>query len=494
MRIHGGPLSAVLIAIFVAPAPAQEAPAREAPQEESTQPPPDATVPAAVPPSVVEEKPAEPENEGRGYFERAAAAVQQAKAISYSYRSYAKGGMLESVTGTVQAEVRLQRAAGGSVPGWRIHAFGVSTPVKGDPMNFDVAWLERTVEWVDQTAQKVIEKPLLEGRRAKQVTTATLARLDDFTNPRPFQKELLAQSYTVEPRQSVEGVECDVILAAVNNGRLKIRWFLGVDDHLPRRIESILDGRQGASSKFTDLVNLRVSTSADVFGQSEMRVPVPDGFTEERTAPPAPRSAEPPSAPEPTPGATEHSATPTVISTPPVPAGPRLAPDFELLTPEGTKVTLASLRGNVVLLEFAGTWSIGVREARTQFDQVAGRFKARPVKAFSVAIRERSNDTATEEARRGSHEFALLLQGEGAARAFGVYAYPSYAVVGPSGEMLMEPTPAGKSGVFDTLAEKVVTALAGMPETPAKPETKPADGPVPTPPSDAAPPAPAPPR
>ncbi len=33
--------------------------------------------------------------------------------------------------------------------------------------------------------------------------------------------------------------------------------------------------------------------------------------------------------------------------------------------------------------------------------------------------------------------------------------------------MLMEPTPAGKSGVFDTLAEKVVTALAGMPETPA---------------------------
>ncbi len=72
MRIHGGPLAAaVLTTLLAGPAWAQETMREEPPQA-----PPEETVPAAVQPSAGDEKPAEPENEARGYFERAAAAEE----------------------------------------------------------------------------------------------------------------------------------------------------------------------------------------------------------------------------------------------------------------------------------------------------------------------------------------------------------------------------------------------------------------------------------
>lgn len=441
------------------PALAQE------PRSEEAAPPPPAEVPGTTPaPAAAPTPPAA--HPGHELFVRAAEAVKNTRALTFHYRSYSKGGMLERVTGKTEADLRMMRASGGVINGWRVRTTGTTTPATGDPSSFDVAWLQTSVEWADEAAKKVMERPVLEARRARPVSQAQLARIDDFTNPKPFTKELAASEYTVEETQDVAGVRCEVVLAKVNNGRLRVRWWLGVDDHLPRRRESIVEGSEGASSAFVELSALRADPSPDIFGDgSELRVPVAEGWTEDR-----PAAASTPAPPAVTPGGerpTGEAPTPeTAVSAAPAPSGPVLAAEFELTAADGRRVSLSSLRGNVVALEFAGTWTLGLREARTKFNDYAARYKDKPLRAYSLAVRERSRDAAIDEHKRGGYAFGLLLDADKAARALGGASFPAYMLIGPEGEVLLASTPyAGGAGI-DALTDATNAALAKMPESP----------------------------
>ncbi|MBI1189930.1 MAG: redoxin domain-containing protein [Tepidisphaera sp.] len=400
---------------------------------------------------------------GRALFEQSRQAVAKARGFSFHLASGGTG-KLGGYAAKIEADVWMARAARAVLPAWHMRMKGTSTNPQGVKTDFDVAWLDSTLEWRDEEDSTIKERVMNEARRAKPVSQGNAARFEELLSGQPFRKELAAEDYTIEERAAIGGVTCDVVVADVNSGRLKVRWWLGVDDHLPRKSETIFTGNL-EGTKWVEVTNLKVyEKSEDV---PEMRVMVPPGFKEDRVVPtPPPKPAPAPVTPgevKPEPGKSEPGkpeAAPKPASKP-VPVV-RLAPAFELTDAAGAKVSLDSLRGKVVVAEFAGTWSLGVADARREFQALLDKHKGKALAGLSIAVREKSRDGAIDEFKKGNFGFDLLLDGDEVAKGFGVAGYPSYVVIDGAGEIVKGPTPYRPSDTLNGMDEAVTAQLAKL--------------------------------
>lgn len=389
---------------------------------------------------------------GREFFERAAAAVQAATSIAYRGRSFATGGLMGSMTPTIESEVQQIRAPGGAMPGWRLRVTGRSTPTKGDPMEFDVAWLVSTVEAVDHAGKAVAERGISEARRLKGYSIGNMGRMDDMSALRPFARELGATSYEIGASEEVGGVPCGVV-TAVTGANARTTWWFGTEDHLPRRSKRLIPGGKGEDSFMVfEVSDLRLN-QAGAGAARNLRVTVPEGYTEDRPVRPAGVPSEAGTKP-----AEVEAAAPVA------PSGPTGAPEFELEDESGVKVSLASLQGSVVVLEFAGSWAVAARESKPALAALAASQESAGVRFYSIAVREKSKEAAISEHRRVGGTVKLLLNGDRVARDYGVRAYPSYAVVDKRGLLVMTPRAWEGAGTREAVERAVEAALAEGPK------------------------------
>ncbi len=119
------------------------------------------------------------------------------------------------------------------------------------------------------------------------------------------------------------------------------------------------------------------------------------------------------------------------------------APDFELETIDGKKVTLKELRGSVVVLDFWATWCGPCIQAMPMIDALASwaHESDQPVKVFAVNIweNERQFDRRKEKIKdfwqqRDYKALETLLDPEDeAAAAYGLNSIPATVVIRPDG-------------------------------------------------------------
>ena len=159
-----------------------------------------------------------------------------------------------------------------------------------------------------------------------------------------------------------------------------------------------------------------VSTAAEAGDTAEAASPTP-----EPTAVPDP-SPEPPT-PEPT---TQPSPTPTAfkasIDTPPTPdrqvrridrGSGEQAPDFEIELVDGDTVTLSGYRGEVVLLNFWGTWCPPCRAEMPALQRTWEEYKDRGVVFLGVAIYDEKADVEKfAEAYGITYPLGVDIQGD----------------------------------------------------------------------------------
>ncbi|HKQ46772.1 MAG TPA: TlpA disulfide reductase family protein [Phycisphaerae bacterium] len=237
-----------------------------------------------------------------------------------------------------------------------------------------------------------------------------------------FQNELTRGATTLEGVQTIEGVECDVVkFIPDSSGNNSVSYFLGKKDGLVRRIENamkiMMPGAPGPVSGRV-IFNARNIDTAPKTDANAFRLPCPEGYRAQVFQ-----------------GAFNQVAENAKGF---LPSG-SLAPDWELKTPDGKTVSLKSLRGKVVVMDFWSSWCGPCKMAMPGLQKVHEAFKDKPVAILGINCRERSpagEKAAMEFVRQKALTYTQLLKGDSVAAAYKVSGIPCFYVIGPDGKVL----------------------------------------------------------
>ena len=115
----------------------------------------------------------------------------------------------------------------------------------------------------------------------------------------------------------------------------------------------------------------------------------------------------------------------------------RIAPNFRLTTLDGKTITLESLTGKVVLLDFWATWCGPCREALPYVRKLAQKYQDQPFVVLSISI-DKDEDAAKWKDFIAKNQMTWLQYRDGAehgplAKMFGVEAIPSTFTIDADG-------------------------------------------------------------
>ena len=114
------------------------------------------------------------------------------------------------------------------------------------------------------------------------------------------------------------------------------------------------------------------------------------------------------------------------------------APDWTLPDSDGKDVSLKSLRGQVVVIDFWASWCGPCKMAMPYLQQLSDEFKDKAVKVYSVNCRERGGDArARQYLKTKGFTYPQLFEGDQAANAYLVRGIPTIYVIGTDGKILM---------------------------------------------------------
>ncbi|MGI9862686.1 TlpA disulfide reductase family protein [Moorella naiadis] len=111
------------------------------------------------------------------------------------------------------------------------------------------------------------------------------------------------------------------------------------------------------------------------------------------------------------------------------------APDFTLPALDGSQVSLASLKGQVVVLNFWATWCPYCVAEMDELDAAAGRLAPRGVKVLAVNIMQRETlEKINAFLGAKPHNYMVLLdEGSNVADAYGVSGIPTTFIIDRQG-------------------------------------------------------------
>ena len=465
-------------------------------------------------------------------------------------------GLGADLIGTIKADFTAVRDSS-TAKGWSYHLKGSGNATKKAPvMDFDVAWIGNKIEWVDDTAKKVIAKTTAGGN--KTVALANSLHLTDSTGvfaAKPLSAEQASLKIQPVADAVINGDACDVVRCAAVGRRGDVVLYLGKSDHLPRRVENIRATKQGDMKTVYEFVGMKSDPTLTL---DSLHPTLPDGYTKDESgtgntttnnsssnnttassgtatgssgnsngtpvtesatpanggghtgtpqsgasggrmspaeaadklqdlqnlvndggsssgaqptdAPPSivtggTPNTGPATAPErrtnpirpnlrgpdathtrtsglPTPSSGPATGNPGAVpSTPaPIPEPPKPAPalttlpEMDLRSADGPTVSLSSLKGSILVLEFFGSWSLSAKDAIAEAQAVADQHKDK-VKIYALSLRERSDDNAIKFMKESSLSSPLLLDSDKLATALRISSFPATVIVWPDGSI-----------------------------------------------------------
>ncbi len=202
-------------------------------------------------------------------------------------------------------------------------------------------------------------------------------------------------------------------------------------DGLPRRITVVSDSVINREEIITyQMTILCVAVTPDIaFPDAAFSTRIPDGHTERSTG---------------TPAASRLAVQPG-----------QAAPAFSLQDETGRNVTLESLRGSVVLLDFWATWCGPCEAIKPVIDRIARDYEGRGLTVLGVNVFEPDEAVLKEYLARKQTSFRTLLGGDQLAAACGIKAIPTLVLIHRDGTVAHIAV-----GMADTLRQRIDEALA----------------------------------
>lgn len=348
----------------------------------------------------------------KALLRRAASAIQHLTAISYSAESYMLG--LEHFDGRVimkpamRGDVTLMKLG-------RHDPIGMKLAIRGEidigdatypSMPICMTYDGQTVQKLNQAWRTVFTSDSTAQGRGLLWEGMGLI-LPELKSAEPLQAELAAPIVRDDGVAVVSGVACNVVYVEWTTNpaqQLRTRWFLGMQDGLPRRFEgsNISNGAERV-----DVLTLANVVANPPLTDSTFVLPVPPGFTVRHYA-----------------GSWQmHSLVGAT------------APEWTLVDPAGQPHALMEYRGRVVVLDFWATWCHPCVESMPKLQQLYDTYKERGVVVLGINVRETGD--AIGLMRQQGYTYGLLLQGESVEQVYRVKAIPTLFVIGIDGTVLM---------------------------------------------------------
>lgn len=337
---------------------------------------------------------------------------------------------------------------------WLVRITGPITPERAsNPIDVDAAFHGSRMRWLDHNDRSVGARELPVRMLEPYFAVPERLRAKLWISPNPFASERASESLMLEARETIDGVECDVIRAQMAGGTSYYRLFLGVDDHLPRRAVRGFDSRGGSLPMVGTEVVDYISLTRDVdLSPGDFVLGTPDGYRVEQF-PDEARASAPPTTPDAAatiaasraesgmdgedPGVT-RSNLPAAAGAQPGSTGSTLgvlAPDFDLKDQQGQAVRLSGLRGQPVVLLFWGSWNPWATKLARELRAV--REEHPDLKILVLAFRERSPEKARQGFANLGLTATLLSNADDVAAQYDVAAVPTLVLVDADGRIAL---------------------------------------------------------
>lgn len=110
---------------------------------------------------------------------------------------------------------------------------------------------------------------------------------------------------------------------------------------------------------------------------------------------------------------------------------PRSAPPFALKTPSGETVTLESLKGKLILVDFWATWCVPCVKAMPEVQKLHEKYAAKNFTVIGISLDEDGAKKVVPFLAKSKTKFTypILLNGETIWQAWGVKSVPSVLLV-----------------------------------------------------------------
>lgn len=344
---------------------------------------------------------------------------------------------------------------------WLVRITGPITPERATtPLNIDASFNGSRMRWLDHDDRSMGARELPIRMNEPWFAVPDRLRAKLWISPNPFASERAAETLTLEARETIDGVECEVIRADMAGGTSYYRLFLGVDDHLPRRAVRGFDSRGGALPMVGTEVVEYLSLTSDVdLATSDFTLPKPEGYRIEQFPDEMP-AIRPPVSPDNAAqaathaeegteaengdadgdgdtgdGGTTRTTTTASNNSAATAAAGALAPDFDLKDSQGQSVRLGALRGQPVVLFFWGSWNPWATKLARELRAI--REENPDLKILVLAIRERTPEKSRTAFAALSLTATLLPSADDAAAAYEIAAVPTLVLVDANGRVAL---------------------------------------------------------
>ena len=117
----------------------------------------------------------------------------------------------------------------------------------------------------------------------------------------------------------------------------------------------------------------------------------------------------------------------------PVVAG-EMAPDFTLEDTKGNKVTLSSLRGKVVMVNFWATWCPPCKEEMPSMEKLNKIMAGEDFVMLAINTEKNGRSVVPDFLKKNPHDFTVLYDETGTVQQeYGVYKFPESFIVRKDG-------------------------------------------------------------
>jgi outer membrane lipoprotein-sorting protein/peroxiredoxin len=360
-------------------------------------------------------------------FEESKKALADIKSLQFEIKTKTTGMFAIEIEG----QAAMQRTEGGR---WLARFHGETK--REDLPTYDVIVDGDYLTWTDHKEKLVKTRPERAARHPQILLGRRYGFIPQLLEADPFTSVPgTVTSVELKGEEKVGGEPCDVIAVTLENDQV-YTWSISKEDHLPRKLVHALPQAFETTQVVTKL-RANAEIAPDYF-----EMVVPEGFKKQAVGKPGPANIQD--------GVVNAGRINTTTE--------RVAPIFEVPTIGGETVSLESMRGEVVVLEFLFTRS-GV--SRRVAEDLKPFVEAHPdVKIISLPVKERERADTVEFYKDRDIKATVATEGDEIAERYGVKKFPHYILISKEGTILHE-TGFKPGSKFASLAEKLQKYLAG---------------------------------